>query len=171
MMILSPWLSVICNASLTCSHFPRAWRRARVIALRKPGKDSYEVPRSYRPISLLSNLGKVFEKLMDTRLMWKLERTHVLAPHQYGFRARREVTDACTRLTLDIVSAFRRGEVVQAVTLDIQSAYDTVWHDELARKLARIGLDPYLVYWLGSFLSDRMCLLCVGESQFIRSQA
>ena len=41
MMILIPWLCVVCNASLACSYFPRAWRRARVIALRKPGKDSY----------------------------------------------------------------------------------------------------------------------------------
>ena len=85
MMILIPWLYLICNASLACSYFPRAWRRARVIALRKPGKDSYVVPRSYRPISLLSNLGKVFEKLMNTRLMRLLERTNALAPHQYGF--------------------------------------------------------------------------------------
>ena len=63
------------------------------------------------------------------------------------------------------MSAFRRGEIVQAVTLDIQSTYGTVWHDELIRKLARIGLDPYLVYWLGNCLSDCVCLLCVGESQ------
>ena len=165
MMILIPWLCLICNASLACSYFPRAWRRARVIALRKPGKDSYEVPRSYRPISLLSNLGKVLEKLVNTRLMRILERTRVLAPHQYGFRAGREVTDACTRFALDIVSAFRRGQIVQAVTLDIQSAYDTVWHAELIRKLVRIGLDPYLVFWLDSFLSDRVCLLCVGDSE------
>ena len=89
----------------------------------------------------------------------------MLAPHQYGFRAGREVTGACTRLALDIVSAFKRGEIVQAVTLDIQSACDTVWHEELIRKLARLRLDPYLVYWLGSFLSDRVCLLCVGESE------
>ena len=87
---------MICSASLAHSHFPRAWRRARVIALRKPGKSSYEVPRAYRPISLLLNMGKVFEKLVIRRLMSKLERTHVLAPHQYGFRAGREVTDACT---------------------------------------------------------------------------
>ena len=51
------------------------------------------------------------------------------------------------------------------MTLDIQSAYDTVWHEELIRKLARLRLDPYLVYWLGNFLSDCVCLLCVGESQ------
>jgi hypothetical protein len=165
LILLLPWFLLISNASLAFSHFPRVWRRARVIALRKPGKTSYSIPRSYRPISLLSNLGKVLEKLVNRRVIRKLERTRALAPHQYGFRAGREVTDACTRFALDIVSAFRRGELVQAVTLDIQSAYDTVWHAELIRKLVRIGLDPYLVYWLGSFLSDRECLLRVGEAE------
>ena len=165
LLILLPWLLLISNASLAFAYFPRAWRRARVIALKKPGKTSYSVPRSYRPISLLSNLGKVLEKLVNRRIMGKLERTHALAPHQFGFRAGREVTDACTRFTLDIVGAFRRGELVQAVTLDIQSAYDTVWHAALIRKLMRIGLDPYLVYWLSSFLSDRECLLRVGTAE------
>ena len=97
--------------------------------------------------------------------MRKLEQTHVLASHQYGFRAGREVTDACSRFALDIVRSFRRSELVQAITLDIQSAYDTVWHAELIRKLVRIGLDPYLVHWLSSFLSDRECLLRVGEAE------
>ena len=56
-------------------------------------------------------------------------------------------------------------KLFRLVTLDIQSAYDTVWHAELIRKLVRIGLDPYLVHWLSSFLSDRVCLLRVGEAE------
>ena len=71
----------------------------------------------------------------------------------------------CTRFALDIVSGFRRGELVQAITLDIQSAYDTVWHAELIRKLVGIGVDPYLMYWLDSYLSDRVCLLRVGVAE------
>ena len=165
LLILLPWLLLISNASLAFSHFPGAWRRARVIALRKPGKASYSVPRSYRPISLLSNLGKVLEKLVNRRIMRKIEQTHALASHQYGFRAGREVTNVCSRFALDIVRSFRRSEIVQAITLDIQSAYDTVWHEELIRKLVRIGLEPYLVHWLSSFLSGRVCLLRVGEAE------
>ena len=82
---------------------------------------------------------------MNHCLMCWLEQWHILAPSQFGFRSSREVLDACSRLVEDIVAAFRHGEVVQAVTLDIQSAYDTVWREELIRKLEVIGMDPYII--------------------------
>ena len=113
MLNILPWLLRICNASIARAYFPREWRRAKVIALRKPGKPSYESPRSYRPISLLSNVGKIIETLMNRRIMRRLEQWHVLAPSQFGFRSGREVVDACSRLVEDIVAAFPHGEVVR----------------------------------------------------------
>ena len=62
------------------------------------------------------------------------------------------------------MAAFRHGEVVQIVTFDIQSAYDTVWREGLVRKLEVIGMEPYIISWLYSFLSDRCCSLEVGGS-------
>ena len=62
------------------------------------------------------------------------------------------------------MAAFRHGEVVQAVTLDIQSAYDTVWREGLVRKLEVISMDLYTIAWLYNFLSDRRCSLEVGGS-------
>ena len=64
------------------------------------------------------------------------------------------MVDACSRLAEDIVAAFRHKEVVQAVTLDIQFAYDTVWRDGLIRKLEVIRMDSYIIAWIHSFLSD-----------------
>ena len=46
MMTLLPWILSLCNASLALAYFPKAWRRAKVIALRKPGKDAYDTPPS-----------------------------------------------------------------------------------------------------------------------------
>ena len=85
---------------------------------------------------------------MNRRLMRWLEQWHILGPSQFGFRSGHEVVDACSQLAKDIVAAFRHGEVVQAVTLDIQSAYDTVWREELIRKLEVIGMDPYIEMFL-----------------------
>ena len=62
------------------------------------------------------------------------------------------------------MATFRHGDVVQAVTLDIQSAYDIVWREGLIWKLEVIGMDPYIIAWLYSFLSDRCCSLEVGGS-------
>ena len=90
---------------LSLAYFPKAWRRVKVIALTKPGKDAYDTPRAYRPIRLLSNVGKILEALMNYRIMRRLERHHALTPFQFGFRAGKEVLHACTRLVYDIVAA------------------------------------------------------------------
>ena len=162
--VLRPWLLRICNASLQLAYFPREWRRTKTFALRKPGKDSYDTPRAYRPISLISNLGKILEIVMNKRIMRRLESRRALAPYQFGFRAKREVIDACYRLAEDVLAAFRRRDQAQAVTLDIQSAYDTVWRAGLMWKMRSAGLDEYMIEWIHSFLSERQCRLEVGQA-------
>ena len=112
---------------MALGHVPLTWRTAKVIALRKPGKDDYTTPRSYRPISLLSVMGKFLEKIMCKRLMGFLESKHLLSPYQFGFKRGRETEEACCRLTEAVMAAFRRRHQVQVVMLDIQAAYDTVW--------------------------------------------
>ena len=78
-----------------------------MLALRKPGKDDYSIPRSYRPISLLLALGKIMETLISHRLSRCLESRRLLSPYQFGFRAGKEIMEACGRLTDDVVQAFR----------------------------------------------------------------
>ena len=163
LFILAPWLQLIYSASLSLHYFPQSWRVAKVIILRKPGKASYATPRSYRPISLLSHLRKGLERIVNRRLMHDLESRHVLSPHQFGFRAGRHTVAACHRLTEDIYTALRGRHQIQAVTLDIQAAYDTVWRAGLLRKLAEAGVEGYLVRWVQSFLEGRIAMLEVGE--------
>ena len=99
---------------------------AKAIALRKVGKTTYSNPKSYRPISLLSNISKVMEAVMNRWHMKKVESRCVLSPYQFGFRAGREMMDACCRLVKDITAAFRREHQVQCITLDIQVANNKV---------------------------------------------
>ena len=101
---------------------------------------------------------------MNYRIMRRLERQHALTIFQFGFRAGKEVLDACTQLVHDIVAALRRREVVEGVMLDIKSAYDTVWREGLVHKLVGIGLDPYIVAWLQSLLTDQYCRLEIGDA-------
>ena len=96
--------------------------------------------------------------------MRRLESRRALAPYQFGFRARREVIDACYRLADDVLADFRHQHQAQAVTLDIQSTYDTVWRAGLIWKMRIAGLDEYMVEWIHSFLSDRQCQLEVGKA-------
>ena len=72
--------------------FPSCWKTAIVIPLLKPGKNPYQSD-SYRPISLLSVIGKIFEKLVNTRLVWLLESRNLLTAVQCGFRPGRSTQD------------------------------------------------------------------------------
>ena len=85
LFILAPLLRLIYSASLSLQYFPRTWRVAKVIVLQKPGKASYSTPRSYRPISLLSHLGKGLERIVNSRLMHDLESRQVISLYQFGF--------------------------------------------------------------------------------------
>ncbi len=134
LFLLLPWLLMIVSSSFSLHYFPRVWRVARVLALKKPGKSSYAEIRSYRPISLLSHLGKVVERIANRRLMTQLESRCLLSPYQYGFRKGRQTMSALGRIVRDVYIAFRAKQQIQAVSLDIQAAYNSVWHAGLLRK-------------------------------------
>ena len=150
---LIPFLCRLFTASLSLGFFPTRWREARVLALRKPGKSSYEEARSYRPISLLNHFGKLLESVVNTRLKNWLEKKHLLSPHQAGFRPGRHAQGACWRLVEAITSVFRNRDQVQAVALDIQAAYDSVWRNGLLHKMQQKKILSYLIYWIKSFMS------------------
>ena len=161
---LLPFLQRVFDGSLRLCHFPVAWRRARVVALRKPGKQTYDIVGSYRPISLLSSVGKLLETIVNRRVMNFVESRQLLSPFQFGFRRGREVLDAGWRLVEDVVSALRARRQVQAVALDLKSAYDTVWHRGLVSKMRKMGIPAYLIFWTRSFLSDRVGAVGVGHA-------
>ena len=64
-----PWLMLIFGGYFVVGYFPQVWRTAKVLALLKLGKASYATPHSYRPINLLSNIGKLLETIVNRRLM------------------------------------------------------------------------------------------------------
>ncbi|GBP09586.1 Probable RNA-directed DNA polymerase from transposon BS [Eumeta japonica] len=78
-------LVAIFNACLKNCYFPPAWKEAEVIGIHKPGKPR-DLPASYRPISLLSGLGKLFEKILKTRLSDHLLGKGLITDEQFGFR-------------------------------------------------------------------------------------
>lgn len=92
--VLETWIVAIFNASLRLSHVHSAFRVARILPLRKPGKADHTQPKAYRPISLLSTLGKILELVMARRLSFWAE-THGLLPNnQFGARPRRSCEQA-----------------------------------------------------------------------------
>jgi len=147
------YLILIYNSILRLGYYPEAWKHAQVKMILKPGKSANE-PRSYRPISLLSGLSKIFERLLLKRL-FKVDLFKKAIPlHQFGFRKEHGSEQQIARVTQFILEAFERKEYCSAVFLDISEAFDRVWHEGLLLKLAKIL--PYNLYIiLESYLTNR----------------
>ncbi|KID94004.1 Ribonuclease H-like protein, partial [Metarhizium majus ARSEF 297] len=124
---------------LTVGHHPRAFREAEVVMIPKPGKRNLSPPRAWRPISLLSCLGKGLERLIARRLAWASIYYAVLHPQQAGALPKRSAVDLVAALIHDIEEAFTRGQVATLVTEDIQGAFDTAMCNRLVLRLREQG--------------------------------
>ena len=104
--------------------FPTILKIAKVIPIHKKGDES--VCDYYRPISLISNISKLLEKLVHERLYSLLEKEKLLFEGQYGLRNKRSTTDALTDITERIRNACDKGYYACGAFLDFRKAFDTV---------------------------------------------
>lgn len=135
-------------------HVPDYWKIAEVIMLPKPGKSPNDV-RSYRPISLLPIISKLFEKLLLKRLRPMIENNNLIPNYQFGFRSKYSTSDQVHRITDVIERALEEKQVCSAVFLDVAQAFDKVWHEGLLNKLNKMFPKHY-VEILKSYISDRL---------------
>ena len=142
------------NTTWETGQLPSAWKNAFIAPILKKDKDPTE-PKSYRPISLTSCLGKVCERMVNRRLYWWLEDSNILTEDQAGFRANSRTEDQLFRLCQNIQDGFQEGKHTTAVFIDLQQAYDRVWRKGLLLKMQRIGIQGRLYGWIKSFLSER----------------
>lgn len=119
------------NNCMLTRNIPKIWRKTRIIALLKPGKDP-AYAKSIRPISLLCHLYKLFERLILNRLGLAVEPASI--PQQAGFRPGKSTTSQLLNLTQHIEDGFQKGLVTGAVFVDLSAAYDTVNHRLLLKK-------------------------------------
>ena len=125
------------NACLRLQYYPTLWKIAEITAIPKVGKDA-ALPSSYRPISLLPLLSKIFEKVLYERLTPILEDKHTIPDHQFGFRRLHSTIHQIHRVTSNIESALEEKKFCVGLFLDVEKAFDKVWHDGLLLKLSSI---------------------------------
>jgi hypothetical protein len=156
-------LTNIYNNCMISLYVPTAWKTAYTIMIPKPGKSPND-PKSYRPISLLNITGKIFERILTNRLNLVLESNNLLPPEQFGFRAQRSTHNPIVELQTDITKHANLAECTVGVFLDIERAFDKVWHDGLIQKLFNIRLNLKFVKLISSFLSNRSCRVKVQNN-------
>lgn len=150
-------LVAIFNTCLSKCQFPAAWKQADVIGIHKPGKPRPD-PTSYRPISLLNSLGKLYERVILSRLRDVIDDRDLLMDEQFGFRAGHSCVQQVHRLSEHVLfwmTGWGKSIPTGAVFLDVAKAFDKVWHNGLLYKLYSIGVPDRLVRILRDYLVDR----------------
>ena len=143
------------TSCLKLGHFPSVWKQAKVILIPKPGKDSRQA-KNHRPISLLSCLGKVFERILARRLSSYMEQNKLFSNSQSGFRSNRMTTEQLLRLSEESHNSFKQKKITAALFLDAEAAFDKCWHNGIRFKLKKnLHLPHRFIRVLSSFLSDR----------------
>lgn len=161
--LLVKHLEKIFNAIIDLGYIPNVWKKANIILLLKPKKDQAH-PSSYRPISLLSCLGKVLEKIIKVRLLKELEARNILPTHQAGFRSHRNTIYNILRLERFASEQLQKRQHSAVIFFDIKAAFDCVWYDGLIYKLNDLRLPEYLIQYIISFLEHRTGLIEIGNT-------
>lgn len=158
------YLSTIYEVSMKIQHFPQQWKKGITILLPKPNKD-HSIPKNYRPITLLSTLGKTLERLINSRLMKYLEAHNKINDYQAGYRKNRCTADVITHLLQDASHRIHLGHSTIAAFYDVEKTFDKVWHNGLLYKLStKSGLSNGIIKLIQSFLSDRTTRYKVNSS-------
>ena len=155
-------ITKLINAAFRLKYVPRLWKVADVIMIPKPGKPLHDAA-SYRPISLLPVMSKLFEKLLIKRLKPIIERKNLIPNHQFGFRSKHSTIDQVHRITNIIEKALEEENVCSAVFLDVAQAFDKVWHEGLNYKLRTILPKQYAEI-LESYLEERFFRIKQGDA-------
>lgn len=153
--ILGTRITALFQRCLDKGVHPAAFKAARIAILKKSGKRDRSLPKSYRPISLLSCLGKGLERLVARRIGYLALQHGLLAPNQCGAIPRHCAVDLTTALYSDIMDAWSQGKVAGIVTFDVQGAFDGVLAGRLCLRLREQGFPESLVKWTWSLLSNR----------------
>ncbi len=150
---LSKPLARLFNLSLESTQFPDPWKLANVLPLHK--KNETNLVNNYRPISLLSCVSKVFEKIVFRHVFNFFRNSFTITVHQSGFIPGDSTVNQLVHLYHVFCEALNKGKEIRVVFCDISKAFDKVWHRGLIHKLKSAGIRGKLLSWFISYLENR----------------
>jgi hypothetical protein len=160
--ILCHPLKHIYNLCLNSNCIPNAFKTSIVTPIHKKG--SYTSLKNYRPISIISNIAKVFEKIIKNRLVEFLEKNNLLFENQFGFRPGKGTDQAIAKTTNIIYDALEKEKKCASIYLDLAKAFDTINHGILLNKMKNIGITGPALELFKSYLSDRKQLVKINKT-------
>uniref|UniRef100_A0A803J5C3 Reverse transcriptase domain-containing protein n=1 Tax=Xenopus tropicalis TaxID=8364 RepID=A0A803J5C3_XENTR len=147
-------LFLIFSDSLSSGMVPRDWKKANVIPIFKKGVRSQ--PGNYRPVSLTSVVGKLFEGLLRDHIQNYVVENAIMSSNQHGFMKDRSCQTNLIAFYDEVSKKLDSGDAVDIIYLDFAKAFDTVPHKRLLSKLRSIGLSEVVCTWIENWLQDRV---------------
>ena len=154
-------LYVLFNKVLDYTVWP--WTNNKVIFLRKAGKKDYTQTQAYRPITISSYVGKLFERILESRVRLHLEQEQLLPNYQYGFRDNRSTGTYITNMISTIQHRLKSKQETAGIFLDLQKAFDSVWHKGLIFRMLECGLEGKILKIISKFIKTRKVRLQVNN--------
>jgi hypothetical protein len=133
--LISNKVLVLFQQCLLHGHHLACFRTAILAIIPKPNKTDRSSPRSYRPIALLSVLGKGLERLLAWKMSWLVVTLQVINNQQFGALPLRSFIDLTTCLTHDVEEALSSGQKASLLTMDVKGAFDAVLPGRLTCRL------------------------------------
>lgn len=159
--ILNP-LAHIINLIFKTGIVPSCFKNTIITPIHKAG--SKMSINNYRPINLVNNFAKIFEKCLKDRLISYLNANQILSKNQYGFLSGSSTCDAIYHLTKEITENLNDNNKCIAVFLDLAKAFDTVPHIKLLDVLHRYGVRGTVLNVFKNYLSDRYQMVRIRET-------
>lgn len=151
--VIVPSLTKLINLSLSTSKVPNDWKIANVIPLFKKGDKNER--NNYRPVSLLSCVSKILERVVFKHLFNYLRGKLLISEHQSGFQPGDSTINQLAYLYHEFSKALDEKKDVHIIFCDISKAFDKVWHPALIYKLKKMGIGGILLLWFIDYLHDR----------------
>ena len=152
----APFLAKLFTLVNNTGCIPSSWTHSIVVPIYKKGDSTN--PSNYRPISLLSIVGKLYASQLLTKLTAWLDSNNIIGPEQAGFRSGRSTLDHCTVLSYLISKQVDQARSrLYTAFLDLKAAFDSVNRNILWGKLDKFGIDPRLLQLIQKLYSNTSC--------------
>ena len=164
-------LSILFNRSFREGSFAMNWKESSVLPLFKKGDKSQ--PSNYRPISLLSNISKIQERIVFKHIYNHLLENNLLYKYQSGFLPNHSTTYQLIDIYHHVCQTFDNEQFSCMIFCDMSKAFDRVWHRGLLFKLRQHGISGPLLAWISDYLSNRtqrvVVKSCVSNSMPVKA--
>jgi hypothetical protein len=156
----------IVNLSLCTGEIPIQMKTAKIVPIFKSG-DPTKI-NNYRPISLLSSIGKILEKVVANKLTFFLETNSILSQYQFGFRANHSTVHPMMLLLNKLTAALNEKKHSIVIFCDLKKAFDTCDHDILLQKMYNIGIRNTELAWFSNYLKERLQYAFINNASSTR---